>query len=346
MEIADYLRIARRRVWLLIGVPLIAAALTAALIMLSPTTYTATSTVSAPALIGGTGSNQFSGTQAISMFAAQFSATSHLPSVVNAVAAQTKVPASDIVDNSTVAQVGASSVMTVTFTYPKESAVAPVVKSLTSETLRTMFDSQVALSEAQLQSAEQSVAQANSAIVAWEKTNGMVDPTLVYQASLQRLNSLTQQWATQSANGSSAGAAALSGAISSLKQELPKFGPLLASYGQLTAARDAAVASVNQNQQQVSQARAQASAADPGRTAYVTATAPVSKLSTLVTVGIPVTGAAFFVAVILVALLEVLSQSRTEGRDRRSVPEHHGSSGPAPTAPPEPAADVMEPAAR
>lgn len=313
MEIADYLRVARRRLWVLLGVPLLAAAVTAYLVMAAPTQYTATSTVSAPALIGGSTSNQYTGAQAVNQFVAQFQATANTPAVLDAVSAQTKVPRSDIVDGLSVTQVGASSVMQVTFTSPHKAVVRPVLESLSKQTLQTLFATQVQLTTGQLAAANDQLKTANGAIVSWEKTNGMVDPAQVYSATLQRLNSLTQQWATQSANGSTTGAAAISGAIASVKAELPKFGPLLAEFQQLTADRDAAAAAVTASQQALSQARGQLSAADPSKVAYVSNTNPVDQTSSLLGLVLPVTGAAIFVAIALVAMLELISRSRSEG---------------------------------
>jgi capsular polysaccharide biosynthesis protein len=319
MEIADYLRVARRRMWVLLGVPILAAAITAALVLLSPTTYTGTATVSAPALVGGATSNQYTGSQAVNQFVAQYTATSQVPAVLDAVSRDTKVPRSTITDGLTVAQVGASSVMTMTFTSSDKAIVHPVLESLSQHTLATMFSTQVALAQGQLTSATTQLAQANAAIASWEKTNNMVDPSLVYQTTLQRLNSLTQQWAQLSANGSTTGAAAISGAIAQVKAELPKFGPLLAQYQPLASTRDAAAAAVTASQQNLSGARAQAEAADPTKVAYVSATNPVDRTSELLTLVLPVTGAAIFVAIALVAMLELLSRARANRNEQEDL---------------------------
>ena len=313
MEIADYLRVARRRLWVLLGVPLLAAAVTAYLVMAAPTKYTATSTVSAPALVGGSTSNQYTGAQAVNQFVAQFQATAHTPAVLDAVAAQTKVSRADITDGMTVEQVGASSVMQLGFTSANKAVVKPVLESLSKQTLQTLFATQVQLTQGQVVAANDQLKTANAAIVNWEKTHGMVDPARVYQATLDRLNSLTQQWAVQSANGSAVGAAALNGAIASVKAELPKFGPLLAEYQQLTADRDAAGAAVTSSQEALSQARGQLAAADPGKVAYVSSTIEVDQTGSLLGLVLPVTGAAIFVAIALVAMLELISRSRPSG---------------------------------
>jgi len=310
MEIADYLRVARRRLWVLIAVPVIAGGIAAYLVLAAPATYTATSTVSAPALVGGSTTNQYTGAQAVNQFVAQFQATAQVPAVLDAVSKQTKVSRADLAAGLTVAQVGASSVMTMTFTTPKRGIAKPVLDALTRETLQTMFSSQVTLSQGQLAAATEAVKAGNAAIVAWEQQNNMVEPTRVYQASLDRINNLLQQASSLAASGNAAGAAAVNGSVAAAKQELVKFGPILAQYQQLTAQRDAAVNSVTLSQQQLSAARGQQSAADPSKVAFVSNEAPVDKKAALVTLLLPVIGAAVFVAVALVAMLELLSRSR------------------------------------
>jgi capsular polysaccharide biosynthesis protein len=324
MEIADYLRVARRRLWVLLGVPILAAAVTAYIVMAAPTTYSGTSTVSAPALVGGSTSNQYSGSQAVNQFVAQFTATAHVPAVLDAVSKDTNVPRTDLTDNVTVSQVGASSVMQLGYTSTDKKTVQPVLQSLSKHTLQTLFTTQVALSQGQLSSAQAALAQSNAAIVAWEKTNSMVDPNLVYQTTLQRLNSLTQQWATLQANGAVTGAAAINGAIASLKAELPRFGPLLAQYQVLASNRDASAAAVTSAQQNLAQSRAQLEAADPAKVADISATTADSKTSALLSLVLPVTGAAVFLAIALVAMLELLSRSRVTSATSRPEQDSAG----------------------
>lgn len=326
MEIVDYLRVARRRLWVLIGVPLIAAGVTVYLVLSAPAAYTASGTVSAPALIGGSTSNQYSGSQAVNQFVAQFQATAQSPMVRSTVHDKTGLSRTDISDGLTVTQVGASSVMNLDFTSPKQGVAQPVLTALTRATLDAMFSSQVTLAEGQLTEANTAVKTANAAIVSWEKKNNMVDPTRVYQSQLDRIGNLQQQQVTLSANGNSAAAAAVSATIATARQDLPKFGPLLGEYQLLTAQRDAAVASVTQTQQQLLTAHAQEAAADPQKVAFVSPDHRVDSGSTLLTTVLPVTGAAVFVAVALVAMLELLSRSRSlagagahvEKRSRRS----------------------------
>ena len=60
MEISDYLHIIRRRLWILILVPLLAGGVVAALVLRQPLKYDATATVAAPAVVGGQSTNHAS----------------------------------------------------------------------------------------------------------------------------------------------------------------------------------------------------------------------------------------------------------------------------------------------
>lgn len=318
MEIVDYLSIARRRLAILVAVPLLAAAAAGALVLLAPTKWTATTTVSAPALVGGATGNQYTGSQAVSQFAAAFQATAQSPGVRQTVADSTGVNRNEIAANLVVAQVGASSSMTLTYTDTSKTYVAPVLTALTKQTLLTMFGSQVTLAERQVATAKDDVTAANAAIVAWEQKNGVVDPVQMYQARVDQVNSLLQQQATLKANGNTTAAAAIGASIASLRSTLTAFAPQLGEYQALTAARDAATASLTQSRQALLNARTQLNAADPAQVAFQGNLHRVNEGSALLTKVLPVTGAGVFVAVALVAILELLAGARAARAARRT----------------------------
>ena len=97
MEIIDYLRIARRRWWILVAVPVLAGLAAAALILSAPASYTTTATVSSGALVSSDGS-PFSGPQGTAQFVAAFTAASQNPQTRQAVQSQTGVSAADQAD--------------------------------------------------------------------------------------------------------------------------------------------------------------------------------------------------------------------------------------------------------
>jgi uncharacterized protein involved in exopolysaccharide biosynthesis len=317
VEIVDFLGAARRRLWVLLGVPVLAAVATTALVLSAPTKYTATTTVTAPALVGGAEGNQYTGSQAVGQYAAAFQAIAAGPAVRREVSEQTGIPAGRIGEGTTVEQVGASSVMIISYVDTDRAMVTPVAQAVTEQTLKTLFASQVTLAKAQVESTRKSLGEANAAIASWEKKNRMVDPDRVYSSTVDQINSLTQQQASLRANGNLAGAAALDASIATARSGMSKFGPLLAEYHTLTASRDSLVATLTATQQRLQSALGQQGAADPAVTTFTSGDRAVNPDAGLLTKVLPVTGAAVFAAVALVVILEMLSRSRALARLRR-----------------------------
>lgn len=324
MEIADFLRGARKRLWILIVVPLIAAGAAAVLVLQTPPQFTSTSTVSPPALIGGAASNQYTGSQAVSQYVAAFQSNAQGPIVRQAVADKLGVSGGEIAAGLEVSQVGASSAMTVSFTDSRRDIVEPVVAEVARETLQRMFASQVSLAEAQVDSARSQLAAANKDISSWETDHDMVAPSLVYQSQLDLVNSLKQRQITMEASGDQVGAAVVATKLSDAQAKLASFGPLLSDYDSLTAARDAATAALAQAQLSVQQAQAQQAAADPTKVAYISGAHPVDRGSMFLTKVAPVTAAGIFIAVFLVAVLELLARPREEQRTSGGEGRPHG----------------------
>src|SRR2546423_10092667 len=80
MEIKDHLALIRRRLWIIILVPLLAAGATVGLVLQQPQTYSATATVAVPGVIGGQ-DGQFSGATGHKAFLANLVAGGPPPGV-------------------------------------------------------------------------------------------------------------------------------------------------------------------------------------------------------------------------------------------------------------------------
>jgi hypothetical protein len=310
VEIVDYLRIARRRLWVLVGIPLAAAVVTTLFVFLSPAQYTATATVSAPALVGGSPGNQFSGSQAVGQFASAFQSTAQGPAIRQSVSALTGVPLAKISSGLQVAQVGASSTMQLIFTSTDRKQIVPALTAVTKQTLTTLFGSQVTLAEQQITDTQSDLTKADQAISAWEQANHVVDPPQIYQAMVDHLNTLQSQQSSLQANGKPSGSAALSAQIATTRASMTKFAPLLATYDVLAARRDAASTSLTSAQQNLLTARSQLNASDPTKVAFISGEHKVNDGSEVLTKVLPVTGAAIFAAVALIAMLELLASGR------------------------------------
>lgn len=310
MEIVDYLRVARRRLWVLVGVPVLATGAAAGIVLLAPQQYSGTAYVAAPALVGGTAGAQYSGTQAANQFVAAFGAAVTSPRVLAEVAGDTGVAPERLRDGLAVTQVGASSQLEVTYTATRRASVAPVLTATTTRALAFLFSSQVGIATGEVESADAEVDAATKAIGEWERTNKVSQPDRIYQATLGELTSLRQQQLSMQAVGNGRGADAAADAIVAAQKKLDELGPKLPDYQALIARRDAATSALSQARQGLQVARAQTQAADPTKVTSIGAVRAVSRLAELVRTALPVAGAGLLLGVLLVGVLELLSRGR------------------------------------
>ncbi|CCH78159.1 exported hypothetical protein [Nostocoides japonicum T1-X7] len=338
MEIKDFLT--KRNLLILIGVPVLAGLIAVGVLFAAPTKYTATATVNPLTLVGGS-QGQYTGSQAVNQFVSTFQATAQGAAVDQRVYSDAKVKPGDITDNLTVSQVGGSSAVTVTFVSTTKGQPSAAVTAVADETLKQMFGSQVDLAKAAVKSAQEQVVAANTAIKDWGAKNGVVDPEQVYQAKLDRLNSLLQQQSAMKAAGNSTGASALSGTIASVNGELKKYGALIAAYNDLTATRDSAQAALVGAQQNASQAQTQLAAADADGVVSINREKPVDRGSQIVTVVVPVVGAGLFLAVGLILVLELAGTRQTRTRRVVAPADSVVRPGPDESTPVEPVAESL-----
>lgn len=314
MEIIDYLRIAKRRWWILVLVPLLAAGAFAAVTFGGPATFSSTATVFSGTMVGADGS-PFSGTQGGSQFVAAFQAAAQNPKTQMAVQSATGVGPNGQDDGLTIAPVGTSSDLTVTFVGANREAVAKVAAETSRQSIDLMFAARTASATASRQQAEATATAANGAVAALSTKYGMADAPRAYQASLNQVASLQQQQANLRATGNSIGAAALDAPIAAANATLASFVPILAQYNNLASIQSAANSDLTQAQADWRHATAlQAAATAPG-VVVVSETTPVNKLTAAAPLLAAIFGAGLFLAVVLIFLLEVIQRMRAAGRE-------------------------------
>jgi capsular polysaccharide biosynthesis protein len=309
MEIIDYLRIARRRIWVLVLVPVVAAVAAAAFILLQPTQYNARAIVLSSTMVGDT-SSPYSGPQGVSQFVAAFNAAAQSPTVRAAVASVTGVTPARQADNVAVGQLGTSSDMTITYTSTKENEVAQVLSATTKQVLTQMFTGRADKAKTERDMAQQSMKDANAALANLNNQYHIADPLRAYQAQLAQVGALQQQQATLRATGNAIGAAALDAPITAAQKVLDGYGPILAAYNDLAAVQQAATNDLTQAQADYRHAVSLQAAAANSDVTYIGDVAPVDRSASLLTTVLPVFGAGIFVAVFLVMILEMLARAR------------------------------------
>ncbi len=146
----------------------------------------------------------------------------------------------------------------------------------------------------------------------------MADPQKAYEAQLARVNSLMQQQASLKAAGNSVGAAAMSSPIATAKADLAKFAPILTEYSTLTTARDAAVQGLVGANAKLSAATVQLANADPAKILFIGGAHVVDRVQQILETTASVGAAGFFLALVLVLILEVVARGRL-GREDASA---------------------------
>lgn len=329
MEIADYLTVARRRVWILVLVPVLAAAAALAYGLLSPKTYSATATVRTPSLVG-TQYSQFSGPQAIAQFVSAFAASAADPTVVAQTARETGVSAAELTGDVTVAQVGASSNVTLTYSGEDRTASATVAHTLATNALTNIYAAQGKIADMQAEAAKAGLATANKAVNAYVVKAGVGEPTAAYQAAVTQVAWLEQTQANYRALGEDGSANVMNSAITSARKRASAIGSMLPEYNILLSAQSVA----NQTYQAVlgDQRKVQVqatAAADPG-VVQTGETTPDVTPATIAKLVVPVFGAALLLTIILIALVEfVVAARRQPALDDDQQGAAVGAEGPA-----------------
>ncbi len=313
MEIADYLSIVRKRLWILVLVPLLAGGIVTGLVLAGGPRYAATATVAAPALVGGPSSNQYSGSNGPSAFVANFVAAVTSSRIVNQVAAQTKVPAPEVAAGLGTTPIGGSSLIQVTYQSPVRAQAGPVAGVAASDTIRFLFQSQVTLAERTVAEAAKAVAEADAKLVAFYRATGMVLPDKAYEIKSQQLANLQQQVAQNQAAGLSGAASALAATVRAKQAELRILVPRVVTYQSLVDRKQQVTQQLSLQQQNLDQARAQYSAADPATVVSLGETERVSPLAQVLRKGGPAAGAGLFLGAGIVLLLEVLGRRPRTG---------------------------------
>jgi capsular polysaccharide biosynthesis protein len=316
VEISDYLSVIRRRLWILLLVPLLAAGAVAAWQASQPRQYQATATVAAPTVLGGSTASQYSGASAPRAFVADFRAVITSPLVVNKVAEETGAAPADIEDGITAAAIGDSSLVQVTYRTPRREQASPVAQAAASDTIRFLFQTQVTLASKTVSEAQKAVDKANADLAKFYKSTGQVLPDEAYRIKAQQVADLQREQASAEAAGETTTASALSKTIDDRKAELGTLGPQVATYQGLLDRKEQALGRLNLLEEGVERARAQYNAADPKAVVTVGEVEPVPTLPELAKRVGPAFGAGLILAVCIVLLLELVTR-----RPRQELPQ-------------------------
>jgi uncharacterized protein involved in exopolysaccharide biosynthesis len=289
-----------------------------AYILAHPRPHVATVFVSPPSLMG----SQFGTYEAaggVSQFPIDFVASATSPAVENTVARQTHVSVGDLQSGLSVTQVDLSSRVDVTYTTRDPSTANPVAVAVARQTLLNMFASQVPMAQNAVRSATASLHAANQAIADFNQQHGSLPVDQQYKTLTDQISALENEKASDESRGLTWSASRLGDQIDQLRTHAAALAPLSSDQADLLAKQAAASSTLTTSQLVLAQAQAQRAAADP-REVNAPPAQEVPLTHLVVTMVLPAVAVGVFLAIVLVALLELVAQRRPQTvRGRRPI---------------------------
>lgn len=309
MIFRDYLQLLRRRKALPVFLVLLFAVAALAAVLLPAPQYAATAVIAAPANVGGSGQNQFTGLAGQRTFVTDIEAALTTPLIIDRVAKVVGVGPREVAGCLSAAPVGLSSVVDITCTAQHRRIVQPVAQVAAAATITFLFQPARDLASNSLQQAARQLATASAALRNFEAGNGpVVDRT--YANDLEEVNQLRQIENAQIATGNAGAASSSAASLLTLQSQLLALPPKVAEFQILATAKTEAALNYDQAAKDFRQPLLQFNAADPSRTVSTTPAREVSRTPRLAHLLPPVTLAGLLVGIWLVAYPERVRQDR------------------------------------
>lgn len=309
MELSDFLRGARRRLWILILAPLLAAGAVVAIVFNGPIQYQASATVTGTIFVRSSGAT-YSGGNAAESFVGDFISTVRSPAVVTAVAQATHVDEQRIRQGLSASQVGDGAVLKVTFRTSRKEEAEAVAKAAATSATETFIRAPVDLARYPMEQAQQEADAAQAALDRFAQESGSVLPDRDYQNRAQQINNLKSQEVSAASKGDTAAAGSISATLAAEEKALAALEPKVAEYTRLVAERDRALRRLDDTRQALQAREAVQRVADPATIVSVAPTRAASRREVVARRGTIAAGGALFLAIGLVVLLEVLDRRR------------------------------------
>lgn len=317
MEIADYLKVARRSLWVLLVVPLGAALLAGLVAVKAPPTYQATATVDIPL---GDGKSPYAGSHGQVLYVDDFRNAVTSGPVISAVSSQTQVPETKLVGDLQVKQVGDSSVMTISFTAPDKSLPSAVVEATATATLDRVLQTQYDVSNPALQAALDARQPLLDRQAELAKQTGGVPPDKAIRELHREINSLQRQRHNLEAQGVGGSTlAAVNAQLRAARARLVKYQPLSVEYQQVKTELSAANQAVTKQSQVVQAIKVLQEAAQSPNAVTVTPAKRKPKLPPVISASVAAAAAGAFLALGIIAVMELGARRRRLRSESRAA---------------------------
>jgi capsular polysaccharide biosynthesis protein len=338
MEIHEYLKRIRHRLWLPVALPLCAALIVTAVVLFSPQEHEVIVTVPAHALIGGEDS-QYTGPNAARAFAEDFVTALETRAVISTVAEVTTVPPSAITDGLHAGPMRDGGLIQVVYRTAQPDRAQRVAHQAVKEAITLLFRPQRELGWAGINEAHEAIADIDAEIDRFRATTGLTLPDRLYERKAEQLADLQFQQAQAVAADETSTAARLGTVIARHNTELRELALQARAFTALTDQRAMAVARLEAATRSSARVDAVLTAVDAGGVVAVGAPIRISQASIILRKGAAAAGAGLFLGVVLVVLLDALDLRRLPrnkpletDRDKPGGSDDNGSP-PVPTIP-------------
>jgi hypothetical protein len=336
MEIHEYLKRIRHRLWLPIALPVCAVLIVTAAVLFSPQEYEVIVTVPAHALIGGEDS-QYTGPSAARAFAEDFVTALETRAVVSTVAEVTTVPPSAITDGLHAGPVGDGGLIQVVYRTAQPDRAQRVAHQSVKEAITLLFRPQRELGWAGINEAHEAIADIDAEIDRFRATTGLALPDRLYERKAEQLADLQFQQAQAVAAGETSTAVRLGTVIARHNRELTELALQARTFTALTDQRAIAVARLEAAIRSAARVDALLAAVDAGGVVAVEEPIRVSQTSIALRKGAGAAGAGLFLGVVLAVLLDSVDLRRLPRRKPLETDQDKPSGSDDDGSPPVPA---------
>ena len=306
MEIRQYLYAIRRRLWIVILLPLVAATAATGYLARQPEKFQSTAVVVVPSLSGKGYS-----TSAVTQYFSTFKDVLISTPVVADVSRKTGASQLEITANLTAVTASASSnIINVTYTGTNRSQVGKVAELASRESLDALMQPQLSAAQWSLATAQAEQRSAGDALLGFTKETGLLAPDMDYRLKSNELSQFTQQLEAAKLAGDAPRIAGLKPLIAQRQKDLQALSAQLIRFQRLDDAYKSSTASVGHAQQQVQDITA-VMASDATPSAVTASPAErISRLSAAVKAGGIAGAVGLVLALSLVVLIELVRPTR------------------------------------
>ena len=246
MEIREYLRTVRRRLWIVPLVPALAGGLAFAALRDEPQRYVASVAVEVPWFLAGSPTDS-----AVGLYVESFREMVRSDPVVREAASRTGLGEGAIRDGVEVLRRGRSNVIQVSFTGERPSVPPGVVVILAREALVRLAEPSLAAAEDELELARQDYDRAWDAVRRFTDRTGLILPRESYLNLADEVGSLELGVADATASGEVTREAALQSLLRRKRRAMAELAPLVTRFQLLEDAVAAARASLGAARERV-----------------------------------------------------------------------------------------------